>query len=45
MLIKEEIFFSHKPVIKLNIELGDYYNTSTKTIEGFNESLVKLLPG
>ena len=37
--------FSYKPVIKLNLDLGDYYNISTDKIEGFNESLADLLPG
>lgn len=37
--------YSHKPVIKLNIELEDYYNLATKDIEGFNDGLVKSLPG
>lgn len=37
--------YSHKPVIKMNIELEGYYNTATKDIEGFNNDLIGLLPG
>ncbi len=37
--------YSHKPVIKMNIELGEYYDVATNEIEGFNDSLIKLLPG
>lgn len=37
--------FSHKPIIKLVIDLGDYYDVPTKSIINFNESLLRALPG
>lgn len=37
--------YSHKPVIKLGIELEDYYNTTTKDIKGFTDDLIEILPG
>lgn len=37
--------YSHKPVVKMVIDLGEYYDTPTKAIEGLNEFLVNLLPG
>ena len=37
--------FSHKPVIKLVIDLEDYYDVPTNSIMNFNETLIRLLPG
>ncbi len=37
--------FSHKPVIKLIIDLEEHYDIPTKSIKGFNESLISILPG
>ena len=37
--------FSHKPVIKLVIDLEEYYDVPTNSIMNFNETLLKLLPG
>jgi cyanophycin synthetase len=37
--------FSHKPVIKIILNIGDLHRTPTKDIEGFNESLLNLFPG
>jgi cyanophycin synthetase len=36
---------SHKPVIKAVVDLGNLYDTPTNQIDGFNERLLKLLPG
>ncbi len=36
---------SHKPVIKAVVDLGNLYDTPTKQIVGFNERLLKMLPG
>ncbi len=37
--------YSHRPVIKAAVDLGDLYDTPTRQIDGFNECLLKLLPG
>jgi cyanophycin synthetase len=37
--------YSHKPVVKMLIDLGDYYDTPTTAIKGLNEFLINLLPG
>jgi len=37
--------YSHKPVVRLIVDLGDYYDIPTKDINGFNENLIVLLPG
>ncbi len=37
--------YSHKPVIRLNLELEDYYDTSSKDIEWFIDALKNMLPG
>ena len=37
--------YSHKPVVKMVVDLGDYYDTPTKSIEGLNDALIKILPG
>jgi len=37
--------YSHKPVVKINIELGEFYDITTNKVEKFNENLIKLLPG
>ena len=36
---------SHKPVIKAVVDLGNLYDTATKQIDGFNERLLRILPG
>ncbi len=36
---------SHKPVIKAVVDLGDYFDTPVNQIDGFNERLLKMLPG
>ncbi|NLK88248.1 MAG: cyanophycin synthetase [Clostridiaceae bacterium] len=36
---------SHKPVIKAVVDLGNLYDIPTKQIEGFNERLLKIMPG
>lgn len=37
--------YSHSSVIRLKLDLGKYYDTPTCRIEGFNRSLMELLPG
>lgn len=37
--------YSHKPVIKMVLNIGDLHNTETKHIKGFNESILELFPG
>ncbi|KPU44573.1 cyanophycin synthetase [Oxobacter pfennigii] len=36
---------SHKPVIKMTVDLEEYYDTPTIKIPGFNERLIQCLPG
>lgn len=37
--------FSHKPVIKMVLNIEDLYNTPTKNIENFNARLLEMFPG
>lgn len=37
--------YSHKPVVKINIDLGELSDIPTNKVEGFNDNLIKLLPG
>ena len=37
--------YSHKVVIKMTLDLEQYYNTPTCGIEGFNERLLNYIPG
>ncbi|HHW49129.1 MAG TPA: cyanophycin synthetase [Clostridiaceae bacterium] len=37
--------YSHKPVIKMIIDVEDMHNTPTKDIDGFNGKLVNMFPG
>jgi len=37
--------YSHKPVIKLVINIGDYHKYPTRDIKGFNEKLLCMFPG
>lgn len=37
--------YSHKPVIKMVVDLGDYYDTPTVRLCNFNERLKEYLPG
>ena len=37
--------YSHKPVIKLLIDIGDLYKKPTKDFGGFNEEVLKYFPG
>lgn len=37
--------YNHKPVVKMVVDLGDYYDIPTRSIEGLNDILIKLLPG
>ena len=37
--------YSHKVCIRLTVDVGEYSDIPTKDIEGFNERLVKALPG
>lgn len=37
--------YSHKPVVKMVVDLGEHYDTPTKSINGLNDALLKVLPG
>ncbi len=37
--------YSHKPVIRLDINIGDLYTKPTRDMENFNETLLSLAPG
>ncbi|MGI6778461.1 MAG: cyanophycin synthetase [Acetivibrionales bacterium] len=37
--------YSHKPVVRMEIKLGNLMDVPTKDIEGLNESIIKLFPG
>ncbi len=37
--------YSHRPVMKMIVDIGKYGNTSTKQIPGFNEKLLAAFPG
>ena len=37
--------YCHRPVIKMDVDLGEYHNTPTKHIKNFNDKLVLILPG
>ncbi len=37
--------YSHRPVIKAIIDVGNMYDTPTKSINNFNENLISILPG
>lgn len=37
--------YSHKPVVKMTVDLGYLKNTLTKELAGFNERLLQLFPG
>jgi len=37
--------FSHRPVIKMAVDIGDLYDIPTKDIKDFNKNLLSLLPG
>ena len=36
--------YSHSPVMKLIVDIEDYWNTPTKDIPGFNERLIRCFP-
>lgn len=44
-IYKGRNIYSHKPVIKMELDLKELYNTPTKDIPRFNESLLNVLPG
>lgn len=37
--------YSHRPVMKMVVDIGEYGNIPTKDIEGFNEKLLEAFPG
>lgn len=37
--------YSHRPVMKMTVDIGKYGNIPTKDIQGFNERLLKAFPG
>lgn len=42
---KDRNIYSHKPVIKADVDLKNYYDTPTNKIDRFNERLLQILPG
>jgi cyanophycin synthetase len=42
---KGKNIYSHKPVIKAEVDVGELYDTPTCRIDKFNEGLLALLPG
>lgn len=42
---KGKNIYSHKPVIKAEVDVGELYDTPTREIGQFNERLVLMLPG
>ncbi len=43
-IYKGRNIYSHKPAIKMLVDIGEYYDRPTKDIEGFNEKLLKSFP-
>ncbi len=37
--------YSHRPVVKIVVDLEELYDTPTKDIQGFNERLLSIVPG
>ncbi|MCX7745887.1 MAG: cyanophycin synthetase [Clostridia bacterium] len=37
--------YSHRPVIKMVVDIGELYDTPTKDFRGFNEKLLEFFPG
>ena len=37
--------YSHNPVIKISVDIGELYKYPTKDIEGFNEKILEYFPG
>ena len=35
--------YSHKPVVKMVVDLDEHYDTPTKAINGLNDALLKVL--
>ena len=49
-IIKTQVYrgrniYSHRLMIKMTVDLGDYYNTPTNEIDRFNERLLSYIPG
>lgn len=44
-IYKGKNVYSHRPVIKAILDIGNMYDTPTSEIENFNERLLKMLPG
>lgn len=37
--------YSHKPVIKISVDIGELYRNPTKDFEGFNNKILEYMPG
>ena len=37
--------YSHRPIIKMVVDIGKYGNIPTNEVPGFNENLIKMFPG
>ncbi len=37
--------YSHKPVIKISLDIGELYKNPTKEFEGFNKKILEYMPG
>lgn len=44
-VFKGRNIYSHHPVIKMILDIGEYANKPTNLIEGFNENLLETFPG
>lgn len=44
VLLKGRNIYSHNPVLKMTIDIGEYSETETKDIPGFNEKLLACFP-
>ena len=45
MVFSGRNIYSHRPVMKLNVDIGKYGTVPTNQIEGFNQNLLELFPG
>lgn len=43
--LTEKNIYSHRPVIKMVVDIGEFYDTQTKDIENFNDRLLDMFPG
>jgi len=43
--VLQEEYYSHKPVVKVTLDIGELYKLPTKDLGDFNERLLALFPG